>query len=141
MPLPLLTDMVDLPDSCDECGAFIAPNGGGHSKYCQNYLGIVIPSHVDHYASLGMLGFYKYRVSASEDFRRKRLLKLYREKLMHSGKNKNYVESFGDPSSRTRMLRIDEIIAGLNEFSAGGPEAVSKRKSDIAWLWNIHNSE
>ncbi len=130
--------MVGEPVACDECGAYIAPNGGGHSKYCQKYLGIVIPSKVDHYAPLGMLGFYKYRVSASEDFRRKRLLKLYREKLMHSGKNKNYVESFGDPSSSARIFRIDEIIAGLNEFSGGG-EAISKRKSDIAWLWKIHN--
>ena len=135
----MLTDMAGEPVACDECGAFIAPNGGGHSKYCQKYLGIVIPSKVDYYAPLGMLGFYKYRVSASEDFRRKRLLKLYREKLMHSGKNKNYVESFGDPSSSARIFRIDEIIAGLNEFSGGGPEAVSKRKSDIAWLWKIHN--
>ena len=61
---------------------------------------------------------------------------------MHSGKNKNYVESFGDPSSSARIFRIDEIIAGLNEFSGGGPEAVSKRKSDIAVLfsWN-HKKE
>ena len=122
---------------CDDCGSLLAPNGAGHTKKCRFYLGRVIPSSVNAYATVGMLGYYKYTVSAPEDLRRKRLLRLYGDELMHSGENADYVNSFGPPRSDRRVSRISEIMDGLNEFTGGA----SRRNADYHWLWNIHNKE
>ena len=102
---------------CDDCGSIIASNGSGHTKTCSKFRGKVIPSSIQSYGKIGMLGYYGYTVTAPEEKRRERLLRLYKDKLMHTGDNAIYVVSFGPPESRRRITRIQEIMDGLDAVS------------------------
>ena len=122
----------------------LPPNGACTNNKCPNYSHLppsqrcTVPPTVDEYADLGILGLYKYTTSDPKERRRKRLLQLYVDELVHSNVNRIYVELLGPPRSDKRVLRIVEIMDGLNEFAWGDP---GKRTADARYLKGVHENE
>jgi len=139
-----LKKIVSYPSFCEECGALLPPNGACTNNKCPNYSHLppsqrrTVPPTVNSYADLGILGLYKYSISDPEERRRKRLLQLYVDELVHSNVNRPYVEELGPPRSDERVRRIVTILDGLNKFGWGDPR---KRTADARYLEGVHENE
>ena len=132
------------PSFCEECGSLLPPNGACTNNKCPNYSHLppsgrcTVPPTVDTHADLGILGLYNYTTSEPKERRRKRLLHLYVDELVHSNVNRIYVELLGPPRSDKRVSRIVQIMDGLNEFAWGDP---GKRTADARYLEGVHENE
>ena len=121
----------------------LPPNGACTNNKCPNYSHlppsqrITVPPTVGN-GDLGILGFYKYTTSDPKERRRKRLLQLYVDELVHSNVNRTYVELLGPPRSDERVDRIVQIMGGLNKFQWGDPR---KRTADSRYLEGVHENE